>query len=232
MKAGILPSLSDASGKLSIPATFDLFMDIAAAHSNDMRMGFADMAKKQLYWLTAKTKIVFHERPRLAESVVVRTWPEKPEAVRCNRSYEILRDGKRIVSGRTEWVVWNTESRRVSRAAGIFPEELDFVTPAVFNEPYARIPDSFAGSPFAEYTVRSTDIDVGKHMNNVAYVRALAGSFSCAEWESFRPSSMDVVFQTPCFEGDLIRIWRQDEEGAVRFRFTKEDRTVFLAEIR
>ncbi len=69
----ITPGCADASGRLGIYETFRAFMDIAAIHAKLIGVGFDDMAKRGLFWLTAKTKVIFYERPRMGELAVLRT---------------------------------------------------------------------------------------------------------------------------------------------------------------
>ncbi len=112
--------------------------------------------------------------------------------------------------------------------AEVFPQE-DFDRPSACPGPYARVPDRFGDlAPFAEYRVRSTDIDVGGHMNNAAYLRAFFGAFSCAELAQMRISEIDAAFRAPCFEGDTLRFYRRENEGAVDLRAARGEETVLL----
>ena len=207
------PSICDASGKLSRQETFGVFMDIATAHAARLGVGADAMHARGLFWRTVKTKIVFHDRPRMGDAVLVRTWPEKPGRVRCVRSYELVADGKLCVAGKTEWAVLNTGTGRIVPAREVFPEELEFPERSACAEPFAAIPADVAGeAEYAAYRVRSTDIDLGGHMNNVAYIRAVLGSFSSDELR--RPvREMDAVFRTPCFEGDTLSLRRRQTEN-------------------
>ena len=45
----ILPSLTDSSGKLSVPDCFSLFMDVAAVHAPMLKCGTEDLAKQGLF---------------------------------------------------------------------------------------------------------------------------------------------------------------------------------------
>ena len=60
----ILPSLTDSSGKLSVPDCFSLFMDVAAVHAPMLKCGTEDLAKQGLFWLTVRSKIKIIRRPR------------------------------------------------------------------------------------------------------------------------------------------------------------------------
>ena len=167
----ITPSLSDASGHLSIPSVFSLFMDIASEHAETLNIGFREMSERRLFWLTVKTQICVFHRPRLMDTVSVGTWLDKPGRMRSVRCYEI-----------------------------VYPESLDYSRPSLCPEPFSRIPDAFDGAqPYADYRVRSTDIDIGGHMNNAAYIRALIGSLKNADLQSAPIRKMDVIFRASCY---------------------------------
>ena len=225
------PSRLDSTGRLGYADVFSLFMDLAAEHADSLGIGMRDLAARSLFWLTVKTKVHFIKRPCLGETVVLRTWPETPERIACNRNYQICaEDGSVMVLGRTEWVLLNTETHRVSRTAGVFPENLVYLKESAFPEPFSRISEDFGDADaYAEYTVRSIDIDVGGHMNNAAYLRALTGTLSTEELNGIAPRSIEVLYREACYEGDVIAFQRKDENAVWDFRLSKDGKTVLLA---
>ena len=228
----ILPSMADSSGRLGIPNTFALFMDIASIHAGILGSGLNDMARRGLFWLTVKTQIVFYDRPRVMERVSARTWPESPGKVRCNRSYQLLRGEEVLVAGKTEWAVMDLQTKQLTPLSDIYPSDLTFDLPSAVSGPFARIQD--AGDdwqPFADYRVRSTDIDLGGHMNNAAYLRAMLGAFSTAELKALSIGKMDVIFRSPCFEGEALTLQRRNTQSGLELRIVKETGTALLARI-
>ena len=126
----------------------------------------------------------------------------------------------------------NTETNTIAPATDLFPAELDYCPGAAVSEPFARIPARFEGlEPFAEYTVRSTDIDLGGHMNNAAYPRALFGAFSTQELEALQARSIDLIFRSPCYEGEELTFYKKEGEGVTDLRIARGDETVMLARI-
>lgn len=228
----IPPSACDYSGRLGYAGAFAVLMDLATEHAEHLGIGLAAMKAKNRFWVTVRTKIIFHERPAVSEAVRLITWPEKPGAVRCNRSYEIRRGDKLLIAGRTEWAVMNTEANAIAPAADLFPADLDYVSVSSVSEPFVRIPARFDGTePFASYTVRSTDIDLGGHMNNAAYPRALFGAFSAKELEAMQARSIDLIFRAPCYEGEKLDFYKKESEGVTDLRIARGDETVLLARI-
>lgn len=223
------PSVADSSGRLSVHDAFGLFMDIATAHAEALGVGLAAMTKRNLFWLTVKTQIRFSERPRIMAPVTLRTWPEAPGRVRALRSYQLLRDGEVLIAGKTEWAVLNTETKQFAPMEEVYPAALQFDRESACPGPFARIPDApDAFESFADYRVRSTDIDVGGHCNNAAYVRALLGGLSNEELRAMNVRRMDVVFRSPCYEGEALTFQRRPTETGLDLRIAKADGSTAL----
>lgn len=226
------PSICDFEGKLSYAEAFGLFMDIATTHAEMLGIGLGAMAKKDLFWLTVKTQVNFIRRPAMLQNVSLQTYPEKPDKMRGNRSYILGSAGEVLMTGKTEWAVINTQTHKLVPLDGIYPEELNFDTAPACMEPFARIPDHFEGiEPYAEYRVRSTDIDVGGHMNNTAYARAVMGTFSVAELKSMNINRMDIIFRSSCYEGERLDFRQKQTETGLDIRVSRGEETVLLVRI-
>ena len=115
-------------------------------------------------------------------------------------------------------------------ASEVFPNGNLFRQDSACSDAFTVIPDHFDDAePCASYTVRSTDIDVGGHMNNAAYLRAMFGAFSTAELNDMKIRSIDALFRSPCFEGDMLVWQRLEVPGGLHLRAACGEKTVFLA---
>lgn len=228
----ITPGYADARGLLGIPDTFRAFMDMAAIHAEMLGLGFKALAAKDMFWLTVKTSIHFIKRPKMCEGVTLRTWPEIPERARGSRSYEMILNGERAAYGKTEWAVINVKTGRLCAMSAVYPEDMVFPEECACPEPFAKVDDSFEeGDLVCRYRVASTDIDVGGHMNNAAYVRALFASFTNAELAGLDISRMDVIFRAPCFEEDELKVYRRRDEDGLSLKMEREGMTAILAKM-
>ena len=229
----IAPSMADSTGHLSLQAAFSLFSDSANAHADLLGVGYFDLIQQDLFWLAVKAKVHFQERPQLGETVTLATWPETPGRIRSIRHYQMCRGDQVLVCGKTEWAIINWETQDLVPPRDLFPEGFAFPEETALDQPFARVPDKFQGiEAFAEYRVRSTDIDVGKHMNNAAYARALVGTFSNEELAALEVRDMDISYRTSCFEGDLLTFQRRDAGDAGKgldIRIAKGEETIVLA---
>ena len=226
----ILPGACDSGAQLGIPDTFALFMDVATEHACALGCGVDALGQRGLFWLTVRTRVRFHRRPKLLERVSVSTWPERPGKLRTDRDYTIEQDGESLAAGKTEWTVLDQHTGRLHPMEDVFAPDFDFWPGVVWEEPFTHMRDEEM-EEFARYTVRSTDIDLGGHMNNVAYVRAIAGAFSCDEWQKMDIRELEIAFRAPCYEGDTL-VWQKRADDALSLRAALPNgKTIVLARI-
>ncbi len=213
----ILTSHCDNTSHLSIPTIFSLFQDLASEHGTRMKVGFEQLSEKGLFWLTARTKIHIENRPSMMDLVTLKTWPEKPGRVRCNRYYQIFLGDQLLITGKTEWAVIHLESGRLQKLTEVYPEDMEHCPDIALEEPYTKIPEDFTDCQIlGTYKVRSTDIDMGQHMNNAAYPRVIFGSFSCQQIADMNIHDAEIAFRSPCFEGEELTLYqRPAENGAL-----------------
>jgi len=229
----VLTGQCDNTGRMSIPSIFALFMDLATEHGSDIKLGIDDLAEKDLFWLTVKTKVQIRRRPELMTRITAETWPEAPGRISCNRYYTICQDGERIVTGKSEWAIIEKTGGKLRRLSEVYPGDIEHCPDVVCEDPYMRPSRDFSGCQvMGRYTVRSTDIDVGQHMNNVAYVKMLFGMFSCSQLEEYRIREAEIAFHIPCLEGEEITLCRRDVEGGMEIgMLNPEGKTAAIARL-
>ena len=231
----ILPSSCDFQGKLGVDQTFRMFMDIAAQHAEALGVGMQPLLQKNLFWLTVRAKVKFLRRPGMLEEVSVSTQPIAPEpgAMRCLREYRVEQGGAPLILGRTEWAVMDVRTGKPISMDGVFPEGTAFAAAPDYDAPFLRVAGSLANADvLGAYTVRSTDIDLGGHMNNVAYLRSLLGLISVAEQRAAEFSEAEAVFLAPCFEGETLTFRTRQRDGAREFAaFRPEGKLALLARL-
>ena len=130
-------------------------------------------------------------------------------------------------------MIMNLKTGRLFPVDGVFPADMEVPDARVLEEPFMRMTDDFAeADAIGGYTVRSTDIDVGGHMNNAAYVRAIAGLFTAKAWQEMNIREMEVAFRAPCFEGNALMAQKRRNGDAIEIRLSHEGKTIVLARIK
>ena len=223
----ITPSICDFSGVLSVPDVFSVFMDIATEHAESMGIGFLGMAKRDFFWITAKTMVKIYRRPRMSQTATITTWPENPEGLKCFRDYKLTEGDEVLAVGKTLWAVMDMKTGRLHKPEEVYPEGLVISDEKVLPEDFSHAKPGFDGEEFGRYIVKSTDIDVGRHMNNAAYLKAFASLYSSEEWKfllkKFPEPLIEVQFRNQCFEGDELTFTRQPGDGDFRAEATLPD---------
>ncbi len=205
-------SQCDSTAKMSIPSIFTLFGDLASEHAPQIGLGFDTLAEKGLFWVAVRTKIKVHRRPKMAEGFRALTWPEAPGRVRCVRYYTLTDTNLNIiVEGKSEWAIVDLTTGRPLKLSEIYPEEMQHLTNTACDESFNKITENTDDTEhFASYTVRSTDIDIGNHMNNAAYIRAVFGAFTCEQLEAMNISDVEINFKAQCYEGDELAFYKRN----------------------
>lgn len=230
----IMPSQVDYENRLRYHETFNVFMDLANRHAEILGIDQNTLMNKGLFWLTVKTRICFHRRPKMSDRIQAQTWPVKPSSVRSDRCYRILDDDGLLAEGRTEWAIMDMNTGRLANMKDMFPQELVFNEEPFSIEDFPRIAACDETYTLKnKYTVISSDIDMGQHMNNVAYVRALMGMFSVQEIKDMDIREITVIFKTSAHEGDVLSMLYKKEGDILNCGLYFEDgRPSLLAQIR
>ena len=222
----IQTSMCDNLSRLSIPNLFTVFMDLACEHAPMLDLGADKLAQKGLFWVASKTKVKINRMPQMLTEASASTWPEAPGKIRTNRYYTLSDKSGILAEAKTEWAIINLETGRPVKLSEVYPENIDHLEDKVCDLPFARVKDDFSeGESMGSYTVRSTDCDMGQHMNNVAYIRALFGAFSCKELELLSISDVDISFKSQCYEGETLTLLKRKAENGLEIGFIKQDGT-------
>lgn len=226
----INPSEIDYDELLGYPDIFALFQNIAVEQSRLFNYDASVMTPKGLFWVITKSRIRIHRRPALHETVELSTWPEKPDRIRGRRNYTIEKGGELLIEGTTEWAMIDRNMNRLYMLSNLYDPDFEFWQESVMPEGFHRFSGDFSSEPFAEYRVRSIDIDYEGHMNNVAYVRALFGLFSRTELEKMPLSGIEFQYKVSCYEGDRLLWYKRETEAGLEICAKLENGTeIFFA---
>ena len=229
-----MPSMCDEDSLMSIPAMLDMFQDSAGIHAESVGIGAMALEERGLFWIVSKTRLRINRRPLVQEMLDSVTWIQPADRASCERDWSISKNGETLAYVRSIWAALRRDNGRPAHMADFYPDS-DVTMAPPDSEPFTRISQKFDGAePLGEYRIRSVDIDRGGHMNNVNYVRAMFGCFSCAQLAEMYIHELDMQFLLQCYEGETIRFVKRPSEkwlmevGAIN----EAGRVCFMAALR
>ena len=234
MGVQVMPSMCDENSLMSIPAMLDMFQDFAGTHAESVGIGAFELERNGLFWIISKLRLRINSRPLIHEMLEATTWIQPAERVSCERDWALSKDGMQIAYVRSIWAALRRDNFRPGHMADFYPDS-DFSIAPPDVMPFTRMGKNFDGAePLGEYRIRSVDIDRGGHMNNVNYVRAMLGCFTCAQLAEMDIKELDMQFILQCYEGETIRfVKRPSEDGLMEVGALNEDGKVcFMAAIK
>lgn len=202
------------------------FQDVASRHATLLGIDdFSLLEKDNALWVVSKTKVKINKLPRWNDEVIVRTWPMGAEGVRCNRCYQIIKNGEVYINGISEWVMIDATSRTLRKVETTsYPNDIDWITEKSVEERFRRFKDDFTDDDLVyKRLIRSGDIDVTHHTNNVTYITMLLDTFSVKELENMMLKDIEVSYLNESLEGEILSIYRKKKEDGCFFSVKKED---------
>ncbi len=176
-----------------------------------------------------------YEPAYLMDALTAQTWPERCEGrdIRCFRSYRLTHGEKTVALGRTQWAILGPEGKILRFEQSGFPADFPFRPGAAIDEPPTRFHDDLTQDELVyPHLVRATDIDMGRHMNNVVYIRLLLDCFSAKELASGMIRTIEAHYASPCLEGETLGVFCRREEGRCRMAVKHADgRPAVLAQV-
>ena len=169
----LTPDLCGSAAALSPLAAFTIFQGVASEHAEKIGVGGAAMAKRGEFWLTVHSRVDFYGPAYLMDELTARTWPEPcgSRDIRCFRSYRLTKGEQTVALGRTQWAILGPENKILRFEQSGFPSDFPFPETAAIAEAPARLHDDLTQDELVyTHLVRATDIDMGRHMNNVVYI--------------------------------------------------------------
>jgi len=200
----------------------DYLQDAAAEHATLLKIGVEDLHHRELTWVLSRLRLSVARYPGVAETVLVRTWPSTRGSLASYREFELFDAAGEIVArATTAWVVLDLVRRRPVRLGDLLP---DYPL-----EPRRAIDDAFPSLPGpapteggVRFTVRQSDLDMNRHVNNAVYVGWALESAPPALVAGRGPVDLEVGFRAEALAGDTVLARCAPEAGAGAGRYLHE----------
>lgn len=193
-------------------------MQEAAGEDADRRGGGMDaLFAKGLAWVLLWQRLDIVRRPAAGEQLRIVTMPGKGRLGLYPRRFELWSGDERIGAARSVWAIINAETRSMAALSDApLSGETERQSLRMDSIPAPDGSESFRFAPAAEY------IDRNGHMNNAAYLAALAEYLP--ENSGF---GLSILYHREIMPGDEVTVHWQDTDGARLFQGTVGDEECF-----
>lgn len=184
-------------GTLRPASLFDMFQDAAAEHAEILGCGMTFLQKRSFLWVLSRIALEVRRMPVIGETVTVETYPTGVERLFALRQFTVTDAAGDVLARATScWLILSAETYRPQR----IEKTLEITLPPNADKPrHFAVPDRAAPPPenAAElrYTVRASQIDVNRHLNNAYYAAFVHDMLAELTGENRGPASMQLFFQ-------------------------------------
>jgi acyl-ACP thioesterase len=203
----------DERGQAPIQTMCNYLQETAGNHARALGFSAESMHARGLAWVLARLDVEVDREPTWGHTISVETWHSGVHGLYTTREF-VLRDdaGCQIGRAASSWIIINLERRRVTRP----PKDLL----AVKTSPRGRtLPDTFSSPPddtlpqassspsgdlHRVITVRESDLDLNRHVNNARYAAWAVEALPLGLRTSSRLTKLELRFCAESTRGDTI----------------------------
>jgi acyl-ACP thioesterase len=191
-------------GCITIQALSNYFQEAASNHATDLGVGMWQLLEKGQSWMLGRFFIEISRFPQWHDPVTIDTWPAGNERMFAMRLFR-MRAGERVIGfGSSAWLLIDLERRRPLRPE--FVRGYDVAGPAIALA--KKLPDKIELPPeFPDersFTVRASDLDMNRHVNNVSYIDWALEALPPDMRTAGRLQRLQIDYLAECYESERV----------------------------
>jgi medium-chain acyl-[acyl-carrier-protein] hydrolase len=196
---------TDPQGRLQAPILCKWLEEAAVGHARILGVAVETLFEEGVVWVLSRLRLTMDRWPRSGEETVVETWPEAANRLFTERRFEVFNaSDNRVGKASTLWLVLDLVKRRPIRLPPLVMDrlaEVDIGTePMRFSD---LAPLSNAQSELA-CTVRRSDLDLARHVNNTSYVEWAIEAVPDGVWGTHDLTDLEIQYLSECHRGQTI----------------------------
>ena len=229
----VLSTYCDPILRLTPVMMLTIFEEIADEHAMELDIDAPTLRRRdKAYWVVRQVRLELNDVIRDHDDITVKTWPAEANGFRCGRSYQIFKQNQDepAVRAFAEWVLIDSETKKIRPANSIKNPDIQYIKGKAVETPLRRFKNIFTEDDFVyERIVRTCEIDVSHHTNNVKYCAMLLDSFSVKELEEMNINELEIYYEAESHENDVLRIYRKASGNGWQLAIKRGDDVVTMA---
>ncbi len=192
----------------SLPALANALQEVAGLHAAELGVGIQALQSEGHTWMLGRLALDIVRPPAWREACVLTTWPSGVRRkLLAERQFALeTAEGEKLLTASSEWLYVDFIKGRLLRP----PETIQALAHAGvlnFGLCAERFPEVGAGAEgVAEktFTVRRSEIDANRHVNNVHYLEWMLESLPEAMYFNAVPRKLDIEYKQAAKLGDEV----------------------------
>ena len=201
----------DEFGLLKLSALFKYIQLVAGDAIEDSGIGQKVLLQKGLLWVLTRVGIQINKWPKWQDEICISTYPNDNKKFIYPRHFVISdKEGNVLIKIVSTWAIIDSFTRRLS----IFDlsQFNDFITESHDDE--LPLPEKLFIKddiiPVYSHTVRYTDCDTNKHLNNTRYIDLILDVNSSSFYKENIVTYFQIQYEFECREFDEIHLYKNN----------------------
>lgn len=197
------------SNTLTNRAFLSFMEDIGGLHSDCAGYGINDIEKTHLTWILVGWKLKVFDRPKCGQKIRIVTWGKDFGRVHALRDFEVYDTNNKLIAIATsKWVLFNTQTSRLTRISQEVVDAYTIEDKSVFDEEITfsiDAPTSTEVSNTLYYTILRRDIDINNHMHNLYYLDFAYEVLPEEVYNNISFNNVEIVYKKECSLNSKIK---------------------------
>ncbi len=226
----------DFNGDLKLSSLFTYFQNIAGLHSENLGMGRKTLSEQYgVIWVLVRMRVDIIKYPRWKDTITIETWPQKPDRIGFDRDFLVKdNEGNILIKGVSTWVVIDFETRKLMKSKSIYTGYPTIIEKRAIDCKLGNLKSKGKLEMVYKRTVRYSDIDINKHLNNAKYMDFIMDSFSLEEHKDFDIKSIEISYSNEALPDSTVTIYKDVSEIHSNIIYMegineKDDKLIFKA---
>ena len=222
---------SGHDGLVGLMGYMDYFQDVAAGQYHVLDKDNSTIHERYgVAWVYSKYKLRIHDKTDFDRMLTISAWISRLDAVRSWQEMEVRRGEELLCEGRLESCLVDLKDLSVARMGRIeLPDGLAQERRTA-TQPFTRLLKFSSDAAYRyTHTVRYSEIDNNRHMNNLHYVKLFMNAFDVAFFDRFFVTDFEIHYLQQAYEGEELRVFCAQEGDSYRLFALKADDAVAAA---
>ncbi len=231
-KQKVTASMSCSDECLSVFGIFQVVEDALTELTGELKIdGLTEKEKYNAFWVFAKNRVKIFKKLKWNEEFTVSCFISYKSIAKLNFDVVAKNTNNQLVFyARVEACALDISTQRIRKLTTVGVDENMLADTPLMEIEFCKF--DYENLPLIEQVrVRSTNIDMSHHTNNLEYLRFILNTFSVSELETKPIKEMEVIYANQSFENDVLNVHKATVQNKDVLMLEKGNKPIVKCEI-